>query len=246
MSTRTIPPVVETGEGYEPAPQHRDPRLPKSGTTLKRRIRTGDLLELEVGENFFLYQGASFRTISGATKAACEEHAMKPQNGYLFWGLVKPTRRPAGEREASLVPAELAIVGLEGAWKRYHRLLQAVAMNIAKTLDPQGALAKIDGHQQMVIDLYTQAYDGWAAMPAVDEPTETPAPEQKVSKKKRGQRAELQAEPAIGDEDMTQADVDHMQTRAGASETFSGQKTPKKKTRSKRGVKSRRRTGPVS
>lgn len=232
--THPIPAVVDAGEGYEPAARHRDPRLPAPGTTLTRRVRSGETLTLQVDADAFSYGGASYRTISGATKAACEEHGMKPQNGYIFWGLIKPERRPG---VAPKIPFANALEILDQAWKRYHKVVSQVALNVEKTPDPEAAVATIDEHRSLIDDLYCQAYDGWQAQLRLDAET-LPA---------EAEAAEAEAKPK------EVADEIHRQQRAiasalaPASAAFIGGASPApKKKRTKRGVKSRRTTGPVS
>jgi hypothetical protein len=214
MSNRTaIPAVVETGEGFEPAQRHRDPRLPEPGTTLTRHIRSRrQPLELEVGTDSFRFLGHDYRTISGATKAACEMNGMKPQNGYLFWGLVKPERRPGVARK---IDAVKAVDLLDRVWKRYHQVVSTIALHVGDLGDKApAALTAIHDQANVVDELYGQGYDAWA-----DREEANPMPE-----------PEPRAQVGIADD------------AAEAAPTAN----PTQKKRSKRGVKARRKTGPVS
>ena len=63
------------------------------------------------------YAGTLYGSISSAALAAANDLGLKnkTQNGFIFWGIVKPTR-PAGE----------PVAALEEAWQRYRSRAQAL------------------------------------------------------------------------------------------------------------------------
>jgi hypothetical protein len=69
-----------------------------------------------VTEDGILYKGQTFRSLSGAAKAAAKDLGISGcQNGYLFWGLIRQQPRITDPVEA-----------LEAAWKRYHERVKAI------------------------------------------------------------------------------------------------------------------------
>jgi len=68
-------------------PPSRDPRLPPAGTVLQRAFQ-GVILEVEVLESGFLYQGKRYASLSTLTR----EITGTAWNGYLFFHLMKPER----------------------------------------------------------------------------------------------------------------------------------------------------------
>lgn len=88
-----------------------DPRLPAVGTVIQKRDRYGTVrCECTVEPGGIRYDGTLYRSISSAALAAAKDLGRKnrSENGYVFWGLVKPSR-PAGDP----IPA------FERAWQRY-------------------------------------------------------------------------------------------------------------------------------
>jgi hypothetical protein len=67
-----------------------------------------------VTDDGILYAGTTYRSISAAALAAAKDLGLTntTQNGFVFWGLTKPT--------SPVKPAE----ALERAWNRYHDHLQ--------------------------------------------------------------------------------------------------------------------------
>ncbi len=92
------------------ATEERDSRLPPPGTTLVKRDRKGTpRCECVVEETGFRYNHVLFKSLSAAAKAAAKDLGItENQNGFIFWGLVQPTRGDAD------------LLGrLEKLWTRY-------------------------------------------------------------------------------------------------------------------------------
>jgi hypothetical protein len=71
-------------------------RLPAVGTVIKKRDRHGQVrCECKVVETGIRYKGRDFTSLSGAAMAAADDLGLKnkTQNGFVFWGLTKPTRK---------------------------------------------------------------------------------------------------------------------------------------------------------
>ena len=88
-----------------------DPRLPAVGTVIQKRDRHGAVrCECAVESGGIRYSGTLYRSISSAALAAAKDLGRKnrSENGYVFWGLVKPSRSAADP-----IPA------FELAWQRY-------------------------------------------------------------------------------------------------------------------------------
>jgi hypothetical protein len=95
-----------------------DPRLPAPGTTIEKRDRNGAVrCKCTVEEGGIRYSGKAYTSLSGAAMAAAKDLNLKnkTQNGFIFWGLIKPPR-----------PASDPLVALERAWERYRDRVQAV------------------------------------------------------------------------------------------------------------------------
>ena len=102
--------------GRTPAP---DPRLPAPGTVIEKKDRHGAIrCECKVEEGGIRYAGSLYSSISSAALAAARDLGLrnKTQNGYIFWGLEKPSR-PTGD------PVEV----LERAWERYRERAEGIA-----------------------------------------------------------------------------------------------------------------------
>jgi hypothetical protein len=89
-------------------------RQPAVGTTLRKLDRAGKVrCECVIEKGGVRYQGTLYKSLSGAALAAAKELGLSGNsfNGYVFWGLSKPSR-------ASADPA----MRLEQIWKRYSEL----------------------------------------------------------------------------------------------------------------------------
>jgi hypothetical protein len=71
----------------------RDPRLPKPGTTLHRRYR-GTIHSIQVLADGFVYQDATYRSLSAVAKAITGCHG----NGFLFFRLTTQEKHHAQNR----------------------------------------------------------------------------------------------------------------------------------------------------
>lgn len=80
----------------------RDPRLPLAGTTLVKRDRHGRAVaECLVRDEDVVYRGAVYASLSGAATAAARERGQRGTvNGFVYFGLSKPSAkaRPPAER----------------------------------------------------------------------------------------------------------------------------------------------------
>ena len=79
-------------------PMTLDPRLPALGTMLQKRDRHGAVrCECTVEDGGIRYAGKVYRSLSAAAMAAAKDLGLtnKTQNGFTFWGLSKPPRRPS-------------------------------------------------------------------------------------------------------------------------------------------------------
>jgi hypothetical protein len=123
--TTTEPPLkTKAKAGATPPPpptakptgaQPRDERLPAPGTVLQKKDRYGKVrCECTVEADGISYQGFRFKSLSAAAMAAAKDLGLGgAQNGFVFWGLVKPPRPARDPQEA-----------LGKAWARYHARLQ--------------------------------------------------------------------------------------------------------------------------
>jgi hypothetical protein len=119
-----------------------DPRLPALGTTIEKRDRNGGVrCECTVEEGGIRYSGKVYTSLSGAAMAAAKDLDLenKTQNGYIFWGLVKPPR-----------PASDPLVALERAWERYRDRVQAL-VKAGVTEENRGKVsAALGRHAQLI------------------------------------------------------------------------------------------------
>lgn len=93
------------------APRTGDPRMPPPGTVLRRTDRQGNVkCECRIEEDGVHYAGKVYRSLSTAAIAAAQDMGLKSktQNGFLFWQLAKPGRRPTDPLE-----------GIKSAFARY-------------------------------------------------------------------------------------------------------------------------------
>ena len=123
-ATNVVPEQKKTG--LPPAP---NPRLPAVGTVIQKRDRHGVVrCECSVEKEGVRYAGTIYRSISSAALAAAKDLGLrnKSENGYVFWGLVKPGR-----------PGSDPVAAFERAWRRY--------LVCAETVVRAGATAEIRG-----------------------------------------------------------------------------------------------------
>jgi hypothetical protein len=114
---QTKPTAAENATPSKPAaaapsaPHMPDPRLPAPGTLLQKRDRHGAVrCECTVEADGVRYAGKVYKSLSAAAMAAAKDLGLtnKTQNGFVFWGLSKPPRKPGDP-----------LVALERAWERY-------------------------------------------------------------------------------------------------------------------------------
>lgn len=116
----------------------RDPRLPEAGTVLRKLDRLGNLrCECTVVSDGVEYRGKVFKSLSAAAVAAASDLDIKgAQNGYVFWGLVKPSR-PGGQNP---------LQRLEKSWERYAACARSILAGAAGD-DRATLLAAVERHQ---------------------------------------------------------------------------------------------------
>jgi hypothetical protein len=133
-----------------------DPRLPAVGSTIEKRDRHGAVrCTCTVEEGGIRYAGKPYTSLSGAAMAAAKDLGLKnkTQNGFIFWGLIKPPR-----------PASDPIQGLERAWERYRDHVEALVKE-GVTEENRGRVATLIGkHGQLIEKLRgSQALKGASA-----------------------------------------------------------------------------------
>jgi hypothetical protein len=74
-------------------PRERDPRLPRPGGVLTRTFQ-GKEIKVQVLEAGFLYDGKTWRSLSGIAKAV----SGTPWNGFLFFGIQTRAKAPATQK----------------------------------------------------------------------------------------------------------------------------------------------------
>jgi hypothetical protein len=134
---RTVEPPAE--------PRARDPRLPKPGTVLEKRDRHGELrCSCTVGKEGIRYAGKVYSSISSAALAAAKDLGLKnrTQNGFIFWGLSKPT-----------APAKDYMEGVESAWKRYRERVDQLLANCVGDEDRDAVAVALRKHREAFPDL---------------------------------------------------------------------------------------------
>jgi len=128
------------------APRTPDPRLPPAGTVLRKRDRHGAVrCECTVEEDGAIrYAGKTYRSLSSAAMAAAKDLGLggKTQNGFTFWGLSKPPRRPSDP-----------LANLERAWERYHGNVEALVKNGVTDENRSKVVATIRKHVQVIESL---------------------------------------------------------------------------------------------
>jgi hypothetical protein len=80
-----------------------DDRLPKTGTELSHTKRGGDTVTARVVEGGVEYNKTLYASISGAARQAMRDlgHKWPSVDGFAFWGLKKPPKRPKKDTTAS-------------------------------------------------------------------------------------------------------------------------------------------------
>ena len=114
---RAAKPAVDANVASS-APGTPDPRLPPRGTLLQKLDRHGKVrCECTVEEGGFRYAGELYRSPSAAAMAAAKDLGLanKTQNGWAFWGITRPARRPSDP-----------LAALERAWERYQGSVEAL------------------------------------------------------------------------------------------------------------------------
>lgn len=127
------------------APATPDPRLPAVGTLLQKRDRHGAVrCECSIEEGGIRYAGKVYRSLSAAAMAAAKDLGLgnKTQNGFTFWGLSKPPRRPSDP-----------LVALDHAWERYHGNVEALVNEGVTDENRAKVLAAIRKHVDAIESL---------------------------------------------------------------------------------------------
>lgn len=123
-------------------------RLPPVGTVIKKVDRHGAVrCQCTVVEDGIRYKGRVFRSLSGAAMAAAQDLELtnKTQNGFTFWGLVKPSRK-LDDPEAALTKAS----------ERYQKLAAAAIKASTEKNRPQ-VRAALEIHEHVVQGLIGEA-----------------------------------------------------------------------------------------
>jgi hypothetical protein len=126
------------------APGAPDPRLPPAGTLLQKVDRHGKVrCECTVEEAGFRYAGEVYRSLSAAAMAAAKDLGLanKAQNGWTFWSITKPSRRPSDP-----------LAALEKTWDRYQGNVEALVKGVTDENRNQVAAA-ISKHAQVIEEL---------------------------------------------------------------------------------------------
>ena len=119
-----------------------DPRLPAVGTTIEKRDRHGAIrCKCTVEEGGVRYSGKVYASLSGAAMAAAKDLGLKnkTQNGYIFWGLIKPPR-----------PASDPIRALERAWERYRDRVEELVKEGITEENRTKVAASLGKHVQLI------------------------------------------------------------------------------------------------
>jgi hypothetical protein len=131
------------------APGTPDPRLPPPGTLLQKIDRHGEVrCECTIEEGGFRYRGEVYRSLSAAAMAAAKDLGLnnKTQNGWAFWGLTKPTRRPSDP-----------LAALERVWERYHCNVEALVRQGVTEENRSQVAAAISRHAEVIAGLREKA-----------------------------------------------------------------------------------------
>jgi hypothetical protein len=99
------------------------------------------------GGRGFRYAGELYRSLSAAAMAAAKDLGLnnKTQNGWAFWGLTKPSRRPSDP-----------LAALERAWDRYQGNAEALVKEGLKDENRSQVVAAISKHPQVIEGLRDQ------------------------------------------------------------------------------------------
>ncbi len=127
------------------APTTPDPRLPAPGTVLQKRDRHAAVrCECTVEEGGIRYAGKVYRSLSSAAMAAAKDLGLtnKTQNGFTFWGLTKPPRRPSDP-----------LAALDRAWERYHGNVEALVKEGVTDENRSKVVAAIRKHAEVIESL---------------------------------------------------------------------------------------------
>lgn len=127
------------------APQTPNPRLPAPGTLLQKRDRHGAVrCECTVEADGIRYAGKVYKSLSAAAMAAAKDLGLtnKTQNGFVFWGLSKPPRKPGDP-----------LAQLERAWERYHGNVAALVKKGITDANRATVLTTIKKHVQTIESL---------------------------------------------------------------------------------------------
>jgi hypothetical protein len=138
---RAAKPVVDASVATA-APGTPDPRLPPPGTLLQKRDRHGVVrCECAVEEGGIRYAETVYRSLSAAAMAAAKDLGLqnKTQNGWAFWGLTKPTRRPSDP-----------LAALERVWERYQGNVEALVKDGVTDENRSQVVAAIGKHAQVI------------------------------------------------------------------------------------------------
>jgi len=124
-----------------PPTSTRDPRLPETGTVLRKLDRQGAVrCQCTVEADGIRYGGKVYRSLSAAAGSAASDLGIKgAQNGYIFWGISKPVR--AGED---------LLVRLEKSWNRYEACARSVVATAPSDRRPE-LIAAIERYRKMEI-----------------------------------------------------------------------------------------------
>jgi hypothetical protein len=123
-------------------------RLPPVGTVIKKVDRHGAVrCQCTVVEDGIRYKGRVFGSLSGAAMAAATDLGLrnKTQNGFTFWGLVKPSRK-LDDPEAELTKAS----------ERFQKSAAAAIKAANDERRPQVRTA-LEAHKQVVQGLIGEA-----------------------------------------------------------------------------------------
>ena len=109
---------------------------------LQKRDRHGAVrCECTVEEGGIRYASKVYRSLSAAAMAAAKDLGLsnKTQNGFTFWGLSTPPRRPSDP-----------LVALERAWERYHGNAAALVKDGVTDENRAKVLTTIKKHVQTI------------------------------------------------------------------------------------------------
>jgi len=133
----SVAPAAKTAKALAP-----DPRLPAQGTTIEKHDRHGAVrCKCTVEEGGIRYAGKVYTSLSGAALAAAKDLDLKnkTQNGYIFWGLIKPAR-----------PASDPLVALERAWERYRGRVETLVKEGVTEENRSKVAAALGKHAELI------------------------------------------------------------------------------------------------